>query len=231
MSKKEINNVIYYKKDEYYIVGSNSSSSSSDGVSSTEVSGDIYIEEKIEGLPVQEIGRCAFFNCKKITRVTIYAKIRSINYCAFYMCINLQYINIPSTVTFIGNNGINLGTGSETVNLDLTVEFNEGRNEKIYLRNQAICRRTNIFILYPSSIVPLYDGDPFYEAVNVVICAPTSFTFCNKQTTTDSSKCPLSSYTPKVKTKGLKGCTCKGCPRGNNIKLVSLSIILLIRSF
>ena len=66
MSKKEINNVIYYKKDEYYIVGSNSSGSSSDGVSSTEVSGDIYIEEKIEGLFVQEIGQSAFYNCKTL---------------------------------------------------------------------------------------------------------------------------------------------------------------------
>ena len=220
MSKKEINNVIYYKKDDYYIVGSNSSGTSSDGVSSTEVSGDIYIEEKIEGLLVQEIGRCAFYNCKNITRVFIYAKIRSINYCAFYTCTNLQYINIPSTVTFIGDNGINLGTGSETVNLDLTVEFNEGRNEEIYLSNQAICRRTNIFILYPSSIVPLYDGDPFYKAVNVVICAPTSFTFYNKQTTTDSSKCPLSSFTPKAKTKGMKVCTCHYVQRRMNYRFL-----------
>jgi hypothetical protein len=188
-----VNNVKYYLNNSFYTVGDNVSFTAT-GISSDTYSGEIVIEDRIGGIPVLEIGQYAFYSCKSITRVIIKANLRSINRAAFYKCTSLEYIYIPSSVTFMGIQAMNLGTGSQTVNLAMTVEFGSGRSEKLFLPEQAICRRNNIFIIYPSNLPPLYSDEPFYGAGTVVICAPSSFTFVIKTTTTDQSKCPSPSH-------------------------------------
>lgn len=192
MTYELIGNVKYYKKDNYYIVGDNSTTSGN-GISSTSYQGKIVILEKVKGLDVLEVGKYSFDCCSKITNVTIHAKIRSINKGAFYRCTGLTHVNIPASVTFLGEGSFNLGTGAATVDINITFEFNEGRKENIFLDHQSLCRRKNVFIIYPSNLLPLYSGDVFMGATSVTVCSKYSFTFVSKKTT-DLSKCPSPIY-------------------------------------
>ena len=215
---KTVGNVNYYLKDSYYIVGDNSTEGS--GITSTSITGEIEIIEKIEGIEVKEIG-CYAFRQSKISRVIIRARLKSINRAAFYCCKYLTYINIPSTVTFIGMNAINSGE-SQKYELAGIVEFEEGRKEKLYLKTRAISRRQLYYIIYPSSIAPTCESDAMQYVETAHVCAPTVFSFCQFQTTTNSSECPSSSY-PR---KGIK----KGNIKKRAKMLINTAIFLTIRT-
>ena len=73
---------------------------------------NLVIPERINGMRITEIGQYAFGNQKKLVTITINAKIKQINERCFYYCISLTTINIPSTVEFIGMNGLSCTTDS-----------------------------------------------------------------------------------------------------------------------
>ena len=195
--------VKYYTKNDYLIVGDNATDNS--GITDPYYSGEVVIQERVDGKEVKEIGYRAFLNCTGITKVTIHAKITNINVNAFCYCTKITYINIPSTVTFIGWGGIalcgNTGSGEFVVGLHATVEFNEGRTQKVYINGYGICGRKTMSVIYPSDLEPLYKpSSQFYLVTSATICAYSVFSFCGRfTTTTDMSQCPPKQYQTPIK--------------------------------
>ena len=64
--------------------------------------GAVTIPSTLGGYPVTSIGRSAFYNCRKLTSVTIPSSVTSIGDDAFYGCSGLTSVTIPSSVTSIG---------------------------------------------------------------------------------------------------------------------------------
>ncbi len=77
--------------DTYYIIY--------DTVSS--IKGSVKIPKEFKGLPVKEIGDRAFWDCGKITSVTIYSNIEKIGENAFGMCKKLSKITLSDYVDYI----------------------------------------------------------------------------------------------------------------------------------
>ena len=202
MSDETINGVQYYLiSNSYYSIGKNGSSSS--GVTSKSISGTIIIPRKIKGRDILEFAKDAFHGCPNLTKIIIHAKLRSIGGYCFYGCTSLKYINIPPSVTFIGSYSLYLGTGYKNVSLEMTVEFVKKRTQRIYIKSNAFRGRDIFSFIYPSNIVPRYSGSPI-ACDSVIICAPSSFSFCSKQTTVGFSQCPAASYIDPF----FKGKTC-----------------------
>ena len=200
MTKVTLGNVNYFPKDDYYIVGDNSTVRS--GITSQTYSGEITILEKVNNKNVKEIGYNSFAWCQGITKVTIYAKLTRINPYAFCDCKSIEYINIPETVTFIGSYALALAGGSsKVVSTSIVIEFNEGRNQKVYIDDSGFSYRTNFIIIYPSNIEPLYNANnQFYGVSTATICAHSSFSFCGKfMTETNMSKCPAQIFKEPLK--------------------------------
>lgn len=63
--------------------------------------GEIVIPAEIEGLPVTNIGNSAFYDCERITAVTLPDCLEIIEEDAFYGCLSLTEIRIPESVTSI----------------------------------------------------------------------------------------------------------------------------------
>lgn len=205
MSKETIDNVNYFEKDDFYIVGDNISSQT--GIASSSYAGEITIQEKVNGKSVKEISRYAFDYCQGITKVTILAKLTRINEWAFVDCKNIQYINIPETTTFIGAGAFALAGDGAIVSTPITLEFNEGRTEEVFIGSCGISYRTNFVIIYPSNIQPLFDlNNQFYGVSTVIICAHSVFSFCGYFTTTNMSRCPAQIF--KAQPKANPRCTC-----------------------
>ena len=183
---KTIGHVNYYLNNGVYIVGNGNEKS---GLSPTNFKGEIVILPSIDSIEITEISAYAFAYTS-ITKVTILAKIKTINRASFHACQKLSYINIPSTVTYIGLNGINLGDNYNAINRPITVEFNSGRTEQITLAERAISRRVNYKIIYPSNILPICETNAMETVTTADICAPEEFSFCQFTTTKDQTKCP-----------------------------------------
>ena len=190
MSEVKKNYVRYFLSGSFYTVGNNETSSA-DGITDASYTGEITIEDKINGKEVLEISQRAFESCK-IKKVTIYAKIRKINLWAFCYCSKLEYINIPSSVTYIGQSALFLGESGVVCNIDMFIEFNKGRAQELFIYKQNFANRKTFFIIYPSTIAPEYSDtlNAFWGTETYYICAPSVFTFYTKQTTKDFSKCP-----------------------------------------
>lgn len=221
-----LNNVQYYAMDNYYIVGDNSTSSA-DGISSKTFTGEITVAEKVNGKSVLEIAQYAFDGCANLKKVTIKAKLRSINQRAFQLCINLEYINIPSTLTYIGEASLYLGDGSTlTLSTPITVEFEQGRIEKVYIEIMCFTYRSKVSIIYPSNLVPLCNSFRAFDgSSDINICAPEEISFYSKTTTKDSSLCPSSLIKPKTSKRGCS-CKCLNYKRHSNIILTTLMIVI-----
>ncbi len=65
---------------------------------------DIVIPNIYQGKPVTNIDTSAFYECDKITSITIPNSVTSIGDCAFYECSSLTSITIPNSVTSFGDN-------------------------------------------------------------------------------------------------------------------------------
>lgn len=63
--------------------------------------GKIVIPSEYEGLPVTELEKEAFYECKNITEIELPEGLVTIGQWSFYDCDSLIYINIPDTVTTI----------------------------------------------------------------------------------------------------------------------------------
>ncbi len=90
-TKVTVQNVVYELKGKEYHV-----------VQSPDATGDIVIQDSIEGLPVTVIENNAFKDIASITKVTIGSKITVIGDLAFSGCKALESVNIPNGVTSIG---------------------------------------------------------------------------------------------------------------------------------
>jgi len=64
--------------------------------------GDIVIPSEIVGKPVTSIGRAAFYECTRLTNITIGNGVTSIGFEAFLNCRSLTSVTIPDSVTTIG---------------------------------------------------------------------------------------------------------------------------------
>lgn len=192
MSLITVGVVKYYLKNGFYIVGDNSTTKGN-GITDSSYSGEIIINDIINGKVVKEIGQYAFKECEGITKVTIHAKLTSINYLSFHVCTKLDYVNIPATVTFIGNGAFAFWSRPTT---PMFVEFNKGRKEKVYICTHGFSERKIFKIIYPSSLEPLYDtSSQFVSVSEATICAYKSFSFCNRfNTVIDMSQCPSPQY-------------------------------------
>ena len=74
---------------------------------------DAIVEIEVEA-GVTNIGRCAFYNLTKVTKVTLNEGLTSIDAHAFNSCKALKEITIPTTVTFIDETAFTK-TGLETI--------------------------------------------------------------------------------------------------------------------
>ncbi len=70
---------------------------------SASISGNVTIPSTLGGYPVTSIGGFAFYNCNRLTSVTIPDSVTDIQISAFRNCSNLTSITIGSGVTSIGN--------------------------------------------------------------------------------------------------------------------------------
>ena len=64
--------------------------------------GELVIPDTIGGNPVTSIGKRAFYECSRLTSITIPNSVTSIGAGAFEGCNNLTSITIPDSVTSIG---------------------------------------------------------------------------------------------------------------------------------
>ena len=89
-----------------WIIGTNNTGTKS-GLKDWSTLGSILnIPSVIDGNNIEEIGKHAFYSCKVIEEIIIGDGIKKINQWAFAHLLNLRRIVIPSSVEFIGNNGI-----------------------------------------------------------------------------------------------------------------------------
>ncbi len=65
--------------------------------------GTVTISNSISGLPVTSIGNNAFYQCLRLTNVTVSASVTSIGDRAFYYCWSLTNVTIPNSITNIGD--------------------------------------------------------------------------------------------------------------------------------
>lgn len=222
MTFETIGVVKYFPVNNYYTVGNNETEVA-DGITDTSYEGEIIIHARIKCKPVLEISKYAFYNCHKITKITIYAKLRSINKYGVCYCISLLYINIPETVTFIGNAGVYTGKSNVFIDLPMTVEFNKGRRKNFYIDQDCFTFRRVYYVIYPSSFVPEYTKKwEFVGTKTVYVCAPSAFNFYTKETTTDQTLCP----TPTFKQIALHGCTNQNKPQISILYMIFLIILL-----
>ncbi len=63
---------------------------------------EITIPATIEGYPVTSIGESAFYECKKLSGVTVPDTVTEIGRCAFMNCKNLIRITLPDSIERIG---------------------------------------------------------------------------------------------------------------------------------
>ena len=199
MSAVTRNNVKYTIKNNYYIVGDDTKTEGN-GVEDKSYSGTIVIPSNINGIEIKEISKYSFYKCQYISEVFINARITKIGSCAFLLCMRLEYINIPSSVLSIESASFEINNGyAKSLQLPATIEFEAGRKNAIQIEGRGFSFRETFQIIYPSVNPPTYTSSSAFEGVtNAYICAPKVFTFGNKQTTTDMSKCPKPLFNQKV---------------------------------
>ncbi|MGN1480929.1 leucine-rich repeat protein, partial [Porcipelethomonas sp.] len=78
---------------------------------------EVEIPEEIDGLPVTNIGDCAFYNCTSLESITIPDSVTSIESGAFCGCTSLTSITIPESVTDIGDSVFEYCTSLESIKI------------------------------------------------------------------------------------------------------------------
>ena len=99
-------------------LGGGSSSSTAVPTSTT---GAITIPSSLGGCPVTGIGQYAFYNCSRLTGVTIPDSVTGIGFCAFYYCGGLTSMTIGNSVTSIGDYAFRYCRGLTNVTIPDTV--------------------------------------------------------------------------------------------------------------
>ena len=84
---------------------------------STSISGDIVLPSKLSGYPVTQIGEKAFYDCRKITSITIPDSVTSIGNDAFDNCTGLTSVTIGNSVMSIGDWAFYYCTGLTSITI------------------------------------------------------------------------------------------------------------------
>jgi len=83
--------------------------------------GDVIIPDTVDGLPVTTIGSSAFWNCRKLTSLTLPDTVTTINNGAFSFCTSLARVRLPTALTSIGNSAFQNCASLTNVTLPDTV--------------------------------------------------------------------------------------------------------------
>ena len=123
--------------------------------SNTDVSGTIIIPEFVDGHPITQIARCAFFQCYLITKIIVKAKITVINYRGFSQIYNLQSIQLPSTLEVIYQYGIDMyNWNTQNYNTGITNVIFEPNTHLKYLGEFAFAWRTYFILVISNDMNP-----------------------------------------------------------------------------
>jgi hypothetical protein len=79
--------------------------------------GELVIPTEIEGLPVTRIGNQAFYDCRRLTSITIPSSVTNIGWQAFTDCTSLTSISIPDSVTTIGDSAFSQCTSLISISI------------------------------------------------------------------------------------------------------------------
>ena len=165
-----------------YMVGTNASTGPN--ACKSTISGKITIQKHVDGLPVTEIGKYAFYGCHKITEVNIEADIVIFHINAFDRCSKLTKINIPSSTEILSKYAISFTTQSVDQSSG-TAEIVIGINSKLkVLSAHSIWNRANINIFLCGKTNPSYYEAKWYDGVNNLnIYSPFyNVPFCDQKT-------------------------------------------------
>lgn len=137
----------------------------------TDIFGDIYIPDSLDGYPVVCIDDYAFENCIGLKSVYIPNSVMSIGYAAFSACYNLSSVHISQSVNLIKYNVFEY-----CFNLsEITVE--DG-NETYYILNSALCSDEEIICLPPKSGVTNYNvGDKSVRGYAFAFCEDLEYIY------------------------------------------------------
>lgn len=83
----------------------------------TSISGDLVIPAEIDGVTVTAIGNNAFYQCNKLTDVTVPESVTTIGNQAFYVCKKLENVTICNGVTSIGNGAFGVCTAMTDISI------------------------------------------------------------------------------------------------------------------
>ena len=86
----------------------------------------IVIPEKINGMPVVEIGDMAFSGCKKLREVIIEDGVERIGKFAFFECISLESVQLPNSVQRVDDNSFRECRNLKKIRLSDKVILGEG---------------------------------------------------------------------------------------------------------
>lgn len=105
-----------------------------------------YLDDNDECIFAEEIGNCAFANCRCVKKIELPKSITCIDNFAFYNCCNLVELMIKKNVTFIGSNAF-----TDCINLE---KINVDKNNKIFSSQDGILynKDKTEFIYIPQAI-------------------------------------------------------------------------------
>lgn len=92
---------------------------------------NIIIPSKYRNLPVNEIGKNAFYKCEKLTSVVIPNSITKIDYGAFYYCKSISSIIIPNSVIFMEKYAFDMH-GSATIYCEASIQPSGWHSDWLY---------------------------------------------------------------------------------------------------
>ena len=183
--------LIYQFHEDYCIVGTNSSIEIANAIKDSSYHGVIVIPKQHHRRPVVAIGQYAFYDCRFITNVIIYAEIKSIYQYAFGNCPSLQTINIPKTVTYLGvasifsyNSTSEIQeTGIPNVQGFITISFEPG-SQLQEIAYHAFGRIEHIIIKTLDSFTNVKCGKPLaFSYLTLTVISNISTNFCDFGTT------------------------------------------------
>lgn len=119
---------------------------------SEKATGDFYIPEKIEGLPVTKISENAFSICIEITSLVIPDTVKTIGAWAFAKCYGLEKIDLGKGVEFIGEEAF-WACGIKEINFPASVK-------KIEIG------RSVFFEDFPLEKITVDENNPYYYSEN-----------------------------------------------------------------
>lgn len=180
------NSIIFCKVDSSnVIVGDNETKSGA--YDNNEIS-NLVIPELANGKNVIEIGACSFYGKRKLTVVTILAKIVQINQNAFFGCVSLSYINIPSSTKLISQFAFSLKDDTATSSGTLKIIF-DYPSSIAHIGTYAIERKENFIVYFNGRKAPNFETGAFWAANSKVVYSPVKTNFGGVMTTVLASFC------------------------------------------